>query len=51
MLPGIGETIANRIIEAREDAPFEEPEDLMRVPGIGEKTLEMMSRYLGFEEP
>ena len=50
-LPGIGETFADRIIEAREDAPFEKPEDLMRVPGIKQKTLEKFRDHLDFKMP
>jgi len=50
-LPGIGEEMANRIIEAREDAPFEKPEDLMRVPGIKQKTLEKFRVHLDFKKP
>jgi len=37
-LPGIGEVIAQRIIDAR---PYEKPEELIeKVKGIGEKTYE-----------
>ena len=42
-LPGIGEVIANRIIEAR---PFRSIDDLNRVPGIGEATLERIRPHL-----
>lgn len=35
-LPGIGPAMAQRIIEGR---PYEKPEDLLRVPGIGEATF------------
>jgi competence protein ComEA len=40
-LTGIGEKKAAMIIEFREkQGPFESPEDLMKVPGIGMKTFE-----------
>ena len=42
-LPGVGEVIAGRIIEKR---PFESPEDLMSVEGIGESTMEKIYEYL-----
>ena len=46
-LPRIGETMARRIIESREqDGPFEKHEDLRRVRGIGPKTLEQIERFL-----
>jgi competence protein ComEA len=46
MLPGVGPSLARRIIEAREKAPFETVEDLRRVPGIGAKTLERLRPYI-----
>lgn len=40
-LPGIGETRARAILDDREaNGPFLRPEDLIRVRGIGEGTLE-----------
>ena len=42
-LPGIGEMMANRMIEGR---PYEKLEDLLEVPGIGPKTLEKLTPYL-----
>jgi competence protein ComEA len=40
-LKGIGESYAQRIIEYREkNGPFQTPEDLLKVKGIGDKTLE-----------
>lgn len=44
-LPGIGEALANRIIEGR---PYEKPEDLSRVNGIGPATLGKLEPYLEF---
>lgn len=46
-LPGIGEKMADRIIESRKTAgPFTSHEDLRRVRGIGPKTLEQIRPYL-----
>ena len=42
-LPGVGEVIAERIIDKR---PFESPEDLLCVEGIGESTMEKIYEYL-----
>jgi competence protein ComEA len=47
-LPGIGQTLARRIVEERRrGGPFEKIEDVpYRVPGIGPKKFEAMRRYL-----
>jgi competence protein ComEA len=45
-LPGIGDTMALRIIEHR---PYASPEDLLQVPGIGAKTLENIRPFLKIE--
>jgi competence protein ComEA len=46
-LPGIGETLAHRIVDSRQAAgPFADHEDLRRVRGIGPKTLEAIRPYL-----
>jgi len=50
-LPGIGETLADRIIEAREDAPFKKAEDLIRVQGINQIKLDKFAQYLDFKAP
>jgi competence protein ComEA len=42
-LPGVGEAMANRIIEHR---PFTSIADLRRVPGVGPKTLEKLRPHL-----
>ena len=40
-LKGIGQKYAERIVEFREkNGPFKKAEDLMNVPGIGQKILE-----------
>ena len=41
-LPGIGETLAKRIIEAR---PFKSPDDLRHVKGIGDTRYEKIRPY------
>ena len=47
-LPGIGETLAKRIVESRRAAgPFAEQDDLRRVEGVGQKRLEQIRPYLG----
>ncbi len=46
-LPNIGETLARRIVDSREDeGPFLDNEDLMRVYGIGPKTLDSVRPFL-----
>lgn len=36
----IGDALADKIIEYRQKQPFEAPEDIMKVKGIGEKAFE-----------
>ncbi len=51
-VPGIGPTLATRIIDFRkEHGPFERIEDLLNVQGIGVRTLERMRPYLEVEAP
>lgn len=46
-LPGVGEGIAHRIVKSREtEGPFTSHDDLIRVKGIGPKTLEQIRPYL-----
>jgi competence protein ComEA len=46
-LPGIGQTLAQRIVASREErGPFLDHSELRRVRGIGPKTLEKMRPYL-----
>jgi competence protein ComEA len=50
-LPGIGPVLAKRIIEFRERrGPFKKYEDLLKVKGIGRKTLERIKPYILLEE-
>jgi competence ComEA-like helix-hairpin-helix protein len=47
VLPGISETFARRIIEDRtERGPFQSIDDLQRVPGLGDKTVQRLRPYL-----
>ena len=47
VLPGVGEVLAKRIVESREaDGPFKSHGDLLRVHGIGPRTLERIMPYL-----
>ena len=47
LMPGVGETLAKRIVSDREaNGPFQDHSDLRRVRGIGPKTLDGMKPYL-----
>ena len=39
-LDGVGEKVAERIIKYREDKGFNQPEDIVKVKGFGQKTWE-----------
>ncbi|MCI0335385.1 MAG: helix-hairpin-helix domain-containing protein [Planctomycetes bacterium] len=46
-LPDLGETLARRIVDSRSTAgPFGDHDDLLRVRGIGPRTLERLKPYL-----
>ncbi|HEY2839333.1 MAG TPA: helix-hairpin-helix domain-containing protein [Pirellulales bacterium] len=46
-LPGVGETLAQRIVESRQtEGPFVDNEELQRVRGIGPRTYERIKPYL-----
>ena len=49
MIPGIGPSTAQKIIDARPGQAFETPNDLLSISGIGQRTLEKMQPYLVFE--
>lgn len=50
-LPGIGPALAGRIVSYREEnGPFEAPEGLLEVSGIGEKTLAALLPYITVAE-
>lgn len=47
LLPGIGQVLAERIVEAREDrGAFGSVEELLEVEGIGEKILDGIRTYV-----
>ena len=49
-LKNIGSTYAMRIVEYRqENGPFEKPEDILKVKGIGEKTYELNKDKISVE--
>lgn len=48
-LPSIGETLAGRLIEWREEnGPFTSPEDVLSVYGIGEGTYAAIEPYITY---
>ncbi len=49
-LPGIGSVLSEAIVEWRtEHGDFQAEEDLMQVPGIGEKTMEGLHGWITLE--
>jgi competence protein ComEA len=47
VLPGLGETLAKRIVADRDqNGPFRDFDDLRRIRGIGPRTLERLTPYL-----
>jgi competence protein ComEA len=47
VLPGIGETLAKRIVSVRTNrGSFADHDELARVPGIGPRTMERLRPYL-----
>lgn len=51
-LPGVGPALAGRIVASREgEGPFQRPEDLARVPGIGEATVARLRDLVDLADP
>jgi competence ComEA-like helix-hairpin-helix protein len=51
LLPGVGPTIAERIVRERNKSPFSSLDDLTRVNGIGAKTAARLAPYVVFDPP
>ena len=50
MLPGIGEKTAANVIEYRtQNGNYTEPKSLLKVKGMGKKTLKKTKEYIIFE--
>jgi competence protein ComEA len=50
-IPGVGPSLAGKIVAAREKRRFTAVEDLRRVPGLGVKTLEKLRPHVTVGEP
>lgn len=49
LLPGIGPSIASRIVSYRKSHPFKKRNQIMRVKGVGQKTFAKVKDYLVVE--
>lgn len=50
-IPGIGITMAEKIVESRKERPFDSWMDLIRVSGIGEKTAPKYAAFAQSKDP
>ena len=51
-VPGIGPSLARRIVEFRDkNGPYSTVEDLLKIQGIGEKSLSHFREYLTANKP
>jgi competence protein ComEA len=51
-IPGIGPALAKRIVEFRDEhGPFDRVDDLLKVRGIGEKSLDKLRPHLRVAKP
>lgn len=50
-IPGVGEKTANLIVDAVEDGSFKDWEDLLKIKGIGKKTIETMRTFCEQDDP
>ena len=50
-LPGIGPAKAKAIVEYRAEEPFQRPDDLRKVKGIGDKLYEQVKDHITVGEP
>lgn len=47
LLPGVGQVLAQRIVAyRRENGPFQSPEELCQVEGIGSKIFSSLEKYI-----
>ncbi len=51
VLPGIGEALSRRLVQARRQHPFCAPADLHRVRGFGAKRIATLAPHLSFNDP
>lgn len=49
LLPGVGPTTADKVIQYRERRPFHRASHVMRIKGVGKKTYARLKPYLSVE--